>query len=56
MSDPGRQLLIELSDEEFQIVTESELRKMVVDAVRFDGIEGWRVVGYCDELSVSPTK
>ncbi len=45
-----RQLLIELSDSEFQVVTEEELREMEKEAMEFDGFFGWRVVGYCDEL------
>lgn len=45
-----RQLLIELSDNEYKVVTENELRKMEKEAMEFDGFYGWRVVGYCDQL------
>lgn len=45
-----RQLLIELSDSEFNVVTEDELKEMEKQAMEFDGFYGWRVVGYCDNL------
>ncbi|MEQ9091818.1 MAG: hypothetical protein RIE52_12050 [Balneola sp.] len=51
MSEIERQILIKLTDNEFEVVTEDRLREMESDALKFDGFQGWRVVGYCDELT-----
>ena len=37
--------LIELSDEEYQVITEAELKEIEDSAYEFDGFTGIRVVG-----------
>ena len=46
----SKQILIELSDRQFQIVTKEELEEMEKEAMEFDGFFGWRVVGECSDL------